>query len=200
MSTTDVKGIFAVGGTATGVAVIAASQSVASDTDLTLTADAGTFAGSGNVQKVTLTSGATDNSTVQVLVQGTDVDGNAIQEFLQAPAGNSTVTTTKFYNTVTRVIPPVAALTSMSVGVTSDGAFSTLFAGRTRVRGMHGVIGTAGTMQFKTTSGEGTTVMSVAVAVGSLDPYIPDDGVLFTDGVYLVHNGTITGLTVYLDK
>ena len=34
----------------------------------------------------------------------------------------------------------------------------------------------------------------------NLDPYIPDDGVLFSAGAYLpMDQGDITGLTVYLD-
>ena len=34
----------------------------------------------------------------------------------------------------------------------------------------------------------------------NLDPYIPDDGVVFTEGAYLpMDQGDITGLTVYLD-
>ena len=42
--------------------------------------------------------------------------------------------------------------------------------------------------------------MILTADAGDLDPYIPDDGVLFTDGCYLPFDNTdITGLTVYID-
>ena len=75
-----------------------------------------------------------------------------------------------------------------------------LFAGRTRIKGMHGVISSADNFLFKTTSSTGATVMTIPADAGDLDPYIPDDGVLFTAGAYLpMDQGDITGLTVYLD-
>ena len=65
---------------------------------------------------------------------------------------------------------------------------------------MHGIIGTADTFLFKTSSSTGNNVMVLAADAGDLDPYIPDDGVLFEEGAYLpFDNGDITGLTVYLD-
>ena len=72
--------------------------------------------------------------------------------------------------------------------------------GRTRVRGMHGVIASADTFLFKTSSSTGSTIMPLTADAGDLDPYIPDDGVLFSEGAYLpMDQGDITGLTVYLD-
>jgi hypothetical protein len=193
---TDVKARFATGGTATGAAVIAAEQDPADGANLTLEAAAATFAqaddGSCTVQKITLTSGSgDDNSDVTYTVTGTDHNGDTITEDITGPAGGATVTSTKFYNTAT---------TDISAGVTSVGMHAVLFAGRTRIKGMHGVIASADNFLFKTTSSTGTTVMTIPADAGDLDPYIPDDGVLFSDGAYLpMDQGDITGLTVYLD-
>ena len=42
--------------------------------------------------------------------------------------------------------------------------------------------------------------MTIPADAGDLDPYIPDDGVLFSAGAYLpMDQCDITGLTVYLD-
>ena len=205
MATTDVKARFETGGTATGAAVIAAEQDPADGANLTLEAAAATFAqgddGSCTVQRITLTSGSgDDNSDVTYTVTGTDHNGATITEDITGPAGGATVTSTKFYNTVTQITGNGAATTDISAGVTSVGMHAVFFSGRTRVRGMHGVISSADNFLFKTTSSTGTTIMTIAADSGDLDPYIPDDGVLFTDGCFLpMDQGDITGLTVYLD-
>jgi len=202
---TDVKARFATGGTATGAAVIAAEQDPGDGANLTLEAAAATFAqaddGSCTVQKITLTSGSgDDNSDVTYTVVGTDHDGNSITEDITGPAGGATVTSTKFYNTVTSITGNGAATEDVAAGVTSVGMHAVLFAGRTRIKGMHGVISSADNFLFKTTSSTGATVMTIPADAGDLDPYIPDDGVLFSAGAYLpMDQGDITGLTVYLD-
>tara|TARA_R100000734_G_scaffold19043_1_gene17671 strand:+ start:456 stop:1073 length:618 start_codon:yes stop_codon:yes gene_type:complete len=205
MSTTDVKGIFVSAGTATGTAVLAANSTNGGAGVLTLTAAAATFAqadeGSTTVQKVTLTSTSTDdNSGVTFTIDGTDSDGNFIQEDITGPAASSTVTSTKFYSTVTRIRHGLG-ITNLSAGVTTTDMHARLFSGRTRVRGMQGVIASAGNLTFRTTSVTGTRIMTLPVTTGALDPYIPDDGVLFTDGAYVVTpTGVVTGLTVFIDK
>ena len=202
---TDVKARFATGGTATSTTTLAAEQDASDGAALTLTGAAATFAqaddGSCTVQKITLTSGSgDDNSDVTYTVTGTDHNGNTITEDITGPAGGATVTSTKFYNTVTQITGNGAATTDISAGVTSVGMHAVLFAGRTRIKGMHGVIASADNFLFKTTSSTGTTVMTIPADAGDLDPYIPDDGVLFDDGAYLpMDQGDITGLTVYLD-
>ena len=65
---------------------------------------------------------------------------------------------------------------------------------------MHGVLAGAGNLAFKDSSASGTALLTLSASAGDLDPYIPDDGVLFTDGCYLPFDNTdITGLTVYID-
>jgi len=78
-----------------------------------------------------------------------------------------------------------------------------IFAGRTRVRGMQGASkAAAGNIIFKNTSITGTTLMTVPTtgAVDSIEPYIPDNAVLFDAGAYItVAAAAVTGLTVFYD-
>ena len=202
---TDIKARFVSAGTATGAAVIAAEQDPADGASLTLEAAASTFAGPAitgcTVQRITLTSGSgDDNSGVTYTLTGTDGNNKTITEDITGPSGGATVTSVKFYHTVTSIVGNGAASTDISAGVTVTGIHAELNSGRTRIRGMHGVIGTADTFLFKTSSSTGNNVMVLAADAGDLDPYIPDDGVLFEEGAYLpFDNGDITGLTVYLD-
>ena len=202
---TDVKARFATGGTATSATTLAAEQDPGDGDDLTLAAAAATFAqandGSCTVQRITLTSGSgDDNSSVTYTVIGTDHNGDSITENITGPGAGATVTSTLFYNTVTKITGNGAATTDITAGVTSTGMHAVLFAGRTRVKGMHGVISSADNFLFKTTSSTGVTIMTIPADAGDLDPYIPDDGVLFTNGCFLpMDQGDITGLTVYLD-
>jgi|TARA_R110000796_G_scaffold52103_3_gene122903 hypothetical protein len=202
---TDVKARFATGGTATSATTLAAEQDASDGAALTLTGAAATFAqgddGSCTVQRITLTSGSgDDNSAVTYTVIGTDHNGSSITEDITGGAGGATVTSTLFYNTVTSITGNGGATTDITAGVTSVGMHAVFFAGRTRVKGMHGVIGSADNFLFKTTSSTGATVMTIPADAGDLDPYIPDDGVLFTSGCFLpMDQGDVTGLTVYLD-
>jgi len=202
---TDIKARFVSAGTATSATTLAAEQDTADGTGLTLTAAASTFAGPAitgcTVQRITLTSGSgDDNSDVTYTITGTDGNNQTITEDLTGGAGGATVTSVKFYHTITSIVGNGAASVDISAGVTVVGIHAELKSGRTRIRGMHGVIGTADTFLFKTTSSTGSNVMVLAADAGDLDPYIPDDGILFTDGAYLpFDNGDITGLTVYLD-
>jgi len=199
---TDVKARLATGGTATSTTAL--SDEADPSTALTLKSAKDTFAqadlGSKTVQKITLTSGSgDDNSGVTYTVVGTDHNGDSITEDLTGPAGGATVTSTKFYSTVTSITGDGSS-TDISAGVTTSGMHAILADGRTRVRGMHGVIASADTFLFKTTSSTGSTIMPLTADAGDLDPYIPDDGVLFTSGCFLpMDQGDITGLTVYLD-
>ena len=201
----QVRAQFISAGTGTSATALATEQDPADGTALTLTAAATTFAGPAiggcTVQRITLTSGSgDDNSDVTYTIIGTDGNNQTITEDLVGGAGGATVTSVKFYHTITSIVGNGAASVDITAGVTTTGIHAELKSGRTRIRGMHGVIGTADTFLFKTTSSTGDNVMVLAADAGDLDPYIPDDGIVFTDGAYLpFDNGDITGLTVYLD-
>ena len=201
----QVRAQFISAGTGTGVAVLSAEGDPGDGSKLTLTGAAATFAGPAiggcTVQRITLTSGAGDNnSDVTYTVIGTDGMGNSITEDITGPAGGATVTSILFYHTIVSIIGNGAASVDISAGVTVTGIHAQIWGGRTRLRGMHGVIANADTFLFKNTSSTGDNVMILTADAGDLDPYIPDDGVLFTGGCYLpFDNADITGLTVYID-
>jgi hypothetical protein len=201
----QVRAQFISAGTATSATALATEQDPADGTALTLTAAITTFAGPAiggcTVQRITLTSGAgDDNSDVTYTVIGTDGMGNSITEDITGPTGGATVNSVLFYHTIVSITGNGAASVDISAGVLITGIHAQIWGGRTRLRGMHGVIATADTFLFKNTSSTGDNVMILTADAGDLDPYIPDDGVLFTDGCYLPFDNTdITGLTVYID-
>jgi hypothetical protein len=60
----------------------------------------------------------------------------------------------------------------------------------------------AGNIVFNNTSITGTTLMTVPTtgAVDSIEPYIPDNAVLFDAGAYItIPTAAVTGLTVFYD-
>jgi len=201
----QVRAQFISAGTGTSATALATEQDPADGTALTLTAAATTFAGPAiggcTVQRITLTSGSgDDNSDVTYTVIGTDGMGNSITEDITGPTGGATVNSVLFYHTIVSITGNGAASVDISAGVLITGIHAQIWGGRTRLRGMHGVIATADTFLFKNTSSTGDNVMILTADAGDLDPYIPDDGVLFTDGCYLPFDNTdITGLTVYID-
>ena len=201
----QVRAQFISAGTGTSATALATEQDPADGTALTLTAAATTFAGPAiggcTVQRITLTSGAgDDNSDVTYTVIGTDGMGKSITEDITGPTGGATVNSVLFYHTIVSITGNGAASVDITAGVLITGIHAQIWGGRTRLRGMHGVIATADTFLFKNTSSTGDNVMILTADAGDLDQYIPDDGVLFTDGCYLPFDNTdITGLTVYID-
>ena len=91
---------------------------------------------------------------------------------------------------------------------------SSVFPGRTRVRGFSGIslAATAGTVVISDAA-ISTSVTAPAISTAStsllqiptaalltdIDPYIPDDGVLFPNGAYINTNGGTQAITVYFD-
>ena len=201
----QVRAQFISAGTNTGTTVLSTEADPADGAALTLTGAESTFAGPAiggcTVQRITLTSGAgDDNSDVTYTVIGTDGMGNSITEDITGPTGGATVNSVLFYHTIVSITGNGAASVDITAGVLITGIHAQIWGGRTRLRGMHGVIATADTYLFKNTSSTGDNVMILTADAGDLDPYIPDDGVLFTDGCYLPFDNTdITGLTVYID-
>ena len=167
---------------------------------MTLTGAAATFGGTGSSQKVSLTSGG-NISAVTFTITGTDSKGAAQSADLTGPH-TTTVFSTKFYNTVTQIAASGAVGTNTSAGVLGGAGdlVSIIFGGRTRIRGMHGVLAGAGNLTFRDGSATGTALLTLSASAGDLDPYIPDDGVLFPNGAFLTADqGDITGLTVFYD-
>ena len=163
-------------------------------------ADGGPY---GNLtETITLTSSA-DNSGITFDITGTDGNGDAQTETLTGP-NSTTVNSASKYLTVTSIIASGAITTQIQAGILGTGTLTGIvFAGRTRVRGMQGLsAGVAGNTLFKNTSITGTTLLTVPTAADTalIEPYIPDNAILFNAGAYInIPATSITGLTVFYD-
>ena len=90
---------------------------------------------------------------------------------------------------------------AVTTGVTGTGT-GTVFAGRTRFRGLQGLSGTsAGNLLFKNTSVTGTTLLTVPTQAAAelIEPYIPDNAVLFDAGAYVNFGSAVATVTVFYD-
>ena len=204
---TDVKSKTFLNSLSASTTSIAAAQTLGGAGNMTLAAAAGTgaFHQTDQACKVTLTS--TGNiSSVTFTVTGTDIAGNTLTEDITGP-NNNTVTGTKFFNTVTQIAADGAVGTNTSAGNAAGtaGGQAVLTAGRTRVRGMHITTGgTVGNISYYNTSPvSGTSLFSFQVATTTkdyIDPYIPDDGVVFNAGAYIdIPAGTAVSVTTFFD-
>jgi len=76
-------------------------------------------------------------------------------------------------------------------------ATGTVFAGRTRVKAIHYQAGSSPSLVLKTGSTSGDTQLTLAFANNTDDNvYLPDEGMLFSDGCYAVLTN-ITNVTVF---
>jgi len=163
-------------------------------------ADGGPY---GNLtETITLTSSA-NNSGITFDITGTDGNGDAQTETLTGP-NSTTVNSASKYLTVTSIIASGGITTQIQAGILGTGTLTGIvFAGRTRVRGMQGLsAGVAGNTLFKNTSITGTTLLTVPTAADTalIEPYIPDNAILFNAGAYInIPATSITGLTVFYD-
>jgi hypothetical protein len=155
-----------------------------------------------NAQTVTLTSSA-DNSGITFAVVGKDADGAAQTVAAFTGPDSETLSVTGTWTQITSITASGAITTQIEAGVTGGATTGIVFAGRTRIRGMHGVAGAgAGHIFFKNSSATtGVNNLTLDVDNGeSIDPYIPDNGVLFSEGAYFAYDGTaVVGLSVQYD-
>ena len=165
-------------------------------------ADGGPY---GNLtETITIKSAAGNNSGNTFTITGTDGNGDAQTEDVTGPTAGATVNSANKYLTVTSIVSDGAIVTDIQAGILGTGALTgTVFAGRTRIRGLTGTSkASAGNIVFKNTSITGTSLLTIPTtgAVDSIDPYIPDNGVLFDAGAYInAPAATVTGVTVYYD-
>ena len=177
-------------------------SAIASATSLVI-ADAGPY---GNLtETITVTSPSGNNAGITFSIVGTDGNGDAQTETgVTGPGGGLTVSFTDKYKTVTSITASGGITTSISAGILGTGDLTgVVFAGRTRIRGITGTSkASAGNIVFKNTSITGTSLLTIPLtgAVSSIDPYIPDNGVLFKAGAYInLTAADVTGVTVYYD-
>ena len=180
---------------------IAAGQTLGGAGDLNLT---GTAVNDGSNMASTVTLTSTGNiSGVNFTITGTDSTGATVSE-VEAGPNNNTVTTAQAFLTVTSIAANGAVGTNTSAGFTATTTTQgILFEGRTKVRGLHGVSdsGTAGALAIRKTSQSGTKLLEIdaPAAAGMVDPYIPDNGVLFDDGAYVDISAGYDSVTIFFD-
>jgi len=152
-----------------------------------------------NAQTVSLTSTA-NNSGVNFVVVGTDENGDAQTSASTAGPNTTTKSMPDTWLSVTSITADASIVTDISAGVTAGATTGTLFAGRTRVRGMAGNGAAAGHLNFKNSSTTGTTLHTEYTRDALIDPYIPDNGILFDSGCYIQGTaGAVVGISIFYD-
>ena len=197
----DVKAVFKTAGVAADPNGISVAAAVGNNAALTI---GGALASSGAValnagQLVTILSAGNDAAKSFTIV-GTDIHGDALTEALTG-ANASTATSTNFFKSIASITAVGNPAGNVTAGVSASSA-DVIFAGRSRLKGVYIVnSATAGTIKFRNTSQAGTTTMelgTVASATVTRDVNIPDEGVLFTDGIYLTYTGgTFASMTAF---
>ena len=155
-----------------------------------------------NAQTVTLTSSA-NNSGITFDVVGKDATGAAQTKSSVTGPNTTTISVAGTSSEITSITASGSITTDISAGIKDGATTGTIFAGRTRVRGMQGVAGGgAGHLFFKNSSATtGANKLTIDVDSGEvINPIIPDNGILFADGAYFAYDGTVVaGLSVQYD-
>jgi len=170
---------------ANGISVAAA---VGNNAALTI---GGALASGGSVTNVggrivTILSAGND-AAKSFTVVGTDVNGDDQTESITG-ANAGTATGSKYFRTIASITAVGNPAGDVSAGINTAVA-DVIFAGRTRLQGINLVCsGTAGNVEFVNTSPNGSSLFklgSVASATVTRDITIPDNGLLFTGGLYI---------------
>jgi len=170
-----------------------ASAQVANNAALVLggaLADGGAVTLAGSARTVSITSGGDDDG-ISFTVVGTDLDGASLTESITG-ADTGAATGSKFFKTIvsiTAVGDPAGTVLAGTTAVAAD----IIFGGRTRLKGYSIVSsGTAGVVSFL--NGEpngGGSALFKARTLGTdnttIDNTIPEDGVLFENGMYITY-------------
>jgi|TARA_R100001460_G_scaffold70035_1_gene110642 hypothetical protein len=181
-------------------AAIAALQTLGGAGNMNLTGTS-VSDGSNMDTTVTLTSGGNISGT-NFTITGTDASGATVNQTIAGPNAG-TVTTTQKFLTVTQIATNGAVGTNTSAGFTAtSGTQGIVFAGATRVRGLHGVSSsTAGALIIRDGSQTGSKLLEIdtPAAAGQVDPYIPDEGILFRNGAFIDISAGYDSATIFFD-
>tara|TARA_R110002050_G_scaffold165733_1_gene296166 strand:+ start:52 stop:666 length:615 start_codon:yes stop_codon:yes gene_type:complete len=143
---------------------------------------------------------AGDDSAKSFTVVGTDVNGDSQTESITG-ANAGTATGSNYFKTVASITAVGNPAGNVSAGVNASAA-DVVFAGRARFQGINLVCtATAGVLDFLTTSPTGTSLFkvgTVASATVTRDLTIPDEGVVFSSGIYVQYTvATFNTMTVF---
>ena len=143
---------------------------------------------------------AGDDSSKSFTVVGTDVNGDSQTETVTG-ANAGTATSSKYFKTIASITAVGNPAGNVSAGINASAA-DAIFTMRSRLKGM--VLtstATAGEIDFLTSSPSGTSIMklnSVSDADATRDVTIPNEGVVFTSGIYIQYTvSTFLTMTVF---
>jgi hypothetical protein len=164
----------------------------------------GALADSGSVtlshgRLITILS-AGDDSSKSFTVVGTDVNGDSQTETVTG-ANAGTATSSKYFKTIASITAVGNPAGNVSAGINASAA-DAIFTMRSRLKGMFLTsTATAGEIDFLTSSPSGTSIMklnSVSDADATRDVTIPNEGVVFTSGIYIQYTvSTFLTMTVF---
>ena len=183
---------------ANGISVAAAVGNNAALTIGGALADGGSVTNVGGRIVTILSAG--DDSGISFTVVGTDVSGDALTESITG-ANAGTATGSSYFRTITSITAVGDPAGNVSAGINTAVA-DVIFAGRSRLQGINVVCsGTAGNLDFLNTSTSGSSLFKlgcVASATATRDITIPDNGLVFSDGVFINYTtATFTSLTAF---
>jgi hypothetical protein len=164
----------------------------------------GALADSGSVtlshgRLITILSAGNDSSKSFTVV-GTDVNGDSQTETVTG-ANAGTATSSKYFKTIASITAVGNPAGNVSAGINASAA-DAIFTMRSRLKGMFLTsTATAGEVDFLTSSPSGTSIMklnSVSDADATRDVTIPNEGVVFTSGIYIQYTvSTFLTMTVF---
>jgi hypothetical protein len=161
-----------------------------------------TFAG-GGARNVTVTTSGTGDNGKTCTITGTDVFGDAMTEVITSTGSAETVAGTKLFLTVTAVECSAKYAANITVGSGDLCAEAIQGKNRIRLKGFSIVSGgTAGVINFINGAPEDGTILFKSRTVGTdnttVDRTIPEQGVLFTDGMVVSYTiATIDMMTFF---
>jgi len=161
-----------------------------------------TFAGSAARNVIVTTTGTGDNAKT-CTITGTDVFGDAMTEVITSTSSAEAVAGAKLFLTVTAVECSAQYAANIKVGSGTLCAQAVNGDGRLRLKGMSIVSGgTAGTVSFYNGAPEDGTVLMTARTIGTanatVDRTIPQNGVVFEDGLTVKYTVDVTDmLTIF---
>ena len=146
-----------------------------------------TFLGGGARNIIVTTTGTGDNGKTTTIT-GTDVFGNSLTETITSTGSAEAVAGTKLFLTVTAVECSAQYAANIKVGSGTLCAEAIQGSNRIRLKGFSIVSGgTAGTISYFNGTPESGTALFKSRTIGTdnttIDRTIPDQGVLFEDGM-----------------
>jgi hypothetical protein len=150
-------------------------------------------------RNITILSAA-DDSGISFTATGTDETGSAVTESITG-ADTGTATGSTFFTTISSIAAVGNPAGNVSAGSGTSIA-APIFRGRMRLRGLYAVnTATAGTITFREGSSTGSIRMqfnTVASANTTQYPDVPDDGIVFAGGGYVLYTQThLSSMTVF---